>query len=102
LNHVSRNSSLESAPTIEQGNRKNRAVGLGAMNLHGFLATNKIYYNSPEAVDFTNMFFYVMAYHAFKASNKLVETFGKFDKFEKTTFADGKYFEKYTKCDPLK
>ncbi|AUF83382.1 class 1b ribonucleoside-diphosphate reductase subunit alpha [Mesoplasma syrphidae] len=102
LNHVSRNSDLSCAPSVEQGNRKNRAVGLGAMNLHGFLATNKIFYNSPEAIDFTNIFFYVMAYHAFKASNELVKSFGAFTDFEKTQFADGKYFEKYTKCEPSK
>lgn len=57
LDHVSRTSDLSSAPSIENGNNKNHAVGLGAMNLHGFLATNHIYYDSKEALDFTNIFF---------------------------------------------
>ncbi|AHI53356.1 class 1b ribonucleoside-diphosphate reductase subunit alpha [Spiroplasma culicicola] len=102
LDHVSRTSSLSSAPSIENGNKNNHAVGLGAMNLHGFLATNEIYYNAPEAVDFTNMFFYAMAYNSFKASNKLAIKFGKFKNFEKTKFADGTYFDKYTTCDENK
>ncbi|AGR40807.1 class 1b ribonucleoside-diphosphate reductase subunit alpha [Spiroplasma taiwanense] len=102
LDHVSRNSDLSSAPSIEQGNKKNHAVGLGAMNLHGFLATNFIYYNSSDAIDFTNMFFYTMAYYCFKASNKLAKEFSPFEGFSKTKFADGKYFEKYTKCEENK
>ena len=102
LDQVSRNSDLSSSPSIENGNKNNHAVGLGAMNLHGFLAVNHIYYNSPEAVDFTNMFFYTVAFHAFKASNKLAETFGTFAGFKKSKFADGSYFEKYTTCEETK
>ncbi|MDK6628507.1 ribonucleotide-diphosphate reductase subunit alpha, partial [Aerococcus urinae] len=73
LDRISRKSDLESAPSIKKGNQANHAVGLGAMNLHGFLATNHIYYDSEEAVDFTDMFFYALAYHAFKASHDLVK-----------------------------
>lgn len=98
LDHVSRNSDLSSAPSIEEGNRANHALGLGAMNLHGFLATNKIFYNSLEALDFTNIFFYTVAYHAFKTSNELAKKFGSFRGFEATKFADGSYFKKYTEC----
>lgn len=99
LDHVSRNSDLSSAPSIEQANKKNHAVGLGAMNLHGFLATNHIFYNSKEAIDFTNIFFYTMAYYAFEASNKLAQEFGTFKGFKDSKFANGSYFDKYTKCD---
>ncbi|AKU79343.1 class 1b ribonucleoside-diphosphate reductase subunit alpha [Spiroplasma turonicum] len=102
LDYVSRNSDLRSAPSIENGNRNNHAIGLGAMNLHGFLATNEIYYNSEEAVDFTNMFFYVVAYNAFKASNKLAKKYGAFNNFKTTKFADGSYFNKYTECEENK
>ena len=62
LNRVARSSDLDCAPSIEKGNKANRAIGLGAMNLHGFLATNHIYYDSPEAVEFTGIFFYTIAY----------------------------------------
>ncbi|MBE4704099.1 class 1b ribonucleoside-diphosphate reductase subunit alpha [Spiroplasma platyhelix] len=102
LDHVSRNSNLSTAPSIKEGNKNNHALGLGAMNLHGFLATNHIFYNSKEAVDFTNIFFYTMAYHAFKASNKLAEHFGSFVEFKNSKFADGSYFDKYTQCDKEK
>lgn len=99
LDHVSRNSDLSSAPSIESGNKANRAVGLGAMNLHGFFATHQIYYDSFEAVDFTNIFFYVFAYYAFKASNRLSrEGHGSFEGFEKSKFATGEYFKKYTEA----
>ncbi|WP_215741295.1 class 1b ribonucleoside-diphosphate reductase subunit alpha [Mesomycoplasma hyorhinis] len=97
LDHVSRTSDLSSAPSIENGNNKNHAVGLGAMNLHGFLATNHIYYDSKEALDFTNIFFYTMAYHAFKSSFILAQKFGAFEHFKESKFADGSYFDKYTK-----
>ncbi|UVD81737.1 class 1b ribonucleoside-diphosphate reductase subunit alpha [Mycoplasma iguanae] len=102
LDQVSRYSDLSSAPSIEEGNKQNHAVGLGAMNLHGFLATNKIFYNSAEAVDFTNMFFYTVAYHAFKASNRLAKKFGTFAGFKTSSFADGSYFDKYTKSEKNK
>lgn len=98
LDQVSRYSDLSSAPSIEEGNKQNHAVGLGAMNLHGFLATHHIYYDSIEAIDFTNIFFYTMAFYAFKASNRLANKFGKFAGFDKSKFADGSYFNKYTKC----
>lgn len=100
LDLVSRVSNLETAPSIQKGNSENHALGLGAMNLHGFLATNQIYYNSPEAIDFTNIFFYTVAYHAFKASSELALEKGKFKNFENTKFADGSYFDKYIKVEP--
>ncbi|PPE05484.1 class 1b ribonucleoside-diphosphate reductase subunit alpha [Williamsoniiplasma lucivorax] len=102
LDHISRKTNLQSAPSVEKGNQNNHAIGLGAMNLHGFLATHKIYYNSQEAIDFTNMFFYTMAYYAFKASNKLANLYGTFHNFEQTKFADGSYFDKYTQCEANK
>lgn len=102
LDHVSRHSDLSCAPSIEKGNKNNHAVGLGAMNLHGFLATNHIFYNSFEAIDFTNIFFYVIAYHAFKASNQLASKFTAFAGFKQSKFADGSYFDKYTKCASTK
>lgn len=100
LDFVSRNSDLKSAPSIEKGNSKNRAIGLGAMNLHGFLATNKIFYDSNEALDFTNIYFYIQTYYAFKSSNRLaIENNETFENFRQSRFANGEYFEKYTLCE---
>ncbi len=95
LNRVARSSDLDCAPSIEKGNKANRAIGLGAMNLHGFLATNHIYYDSPEAVEFTGIFFYTIAYHAFKESNKLAEKYGAFKGFKDSSYASGDYFKKF-------
>lgn len=95
LNCVARSSDLDCAPSIEKGNKANRAIGLGAMNLHGFLATNHIYYDSPEAVEFTGIFFYTIAYHAFKESNKLAEKYGAFKGFKDSSYASGDYFKKF-------
>lgn len=97
LDHVSRSADLSCAPSIEKGNRENHAIGLGAMNLHGFLSINHIYYASKEAVDFTDIFFYCLSYNAFKASNKLAKEMGTFKDFKLSEYADGTYFEKYLK-----
>ncbi len=97
LNFVACSSKLDCAPSIKQGNESNRAVGLGAMNLHGYLSDKKVWYDSPEALDFTNMYFYTVTYYAFKASMRLArEGYGAFAGFKNSTFADGSYFEKYT------
>ncbi|WP_159795021.1 class 1b ribonucleoside-diphosphate reductase subunit alpha [Streptococcus halichoeri] len=98
LDRVSRSTDLDSAPSIQKGNRANHALGLGAMNLHGFLATNAIYYDSKEAIDFTNCFFYSMAYYAFKASMQLAKKVGAFATFSQSDYADGSYFAKYTEA----
>ncbi|MXR13670.1 class 1b ribonucleoside-diphosphate reductase subunit alpha [Mesomycoplasma flocculare] len=100
LDIVSRNSDLSVAPSIEKGNKLNHAIGLGAMNLHGFFAKNEINYDSVEALDFTNIFFYCLAFASFKASQKLAQIYGPFAGFEKTKFATGEYFDKYIKTDP--
>lgn len=96
LDRISRESDLACAPSIANGNQQNHAIGLGAMNLHGFLATEHIYYDSKEAVDFTDTFFYCLAYHAFKASCDLAKQVGPFKNFEQSAYADGTYFKKYT------
>ncbi|HFX5617785.1 TPA: class 1b ribonucleoside-diphosphate reductase subunit alpha [Streptococcus pyogenes] len=99
LDRVSRVSDLNCAPSVETGNAANHAVGLGAMNLHGFLATNHIYYDTKEAVDFTDLFFHALAYHAFKASCQLAKEKGAFAGFSLSTYADGTYFAKYLQED---
>ena len=49
-----------------------------------------------QAIDFTNMYFYTVAYHAYKASNLIaIEKKQSFDGFEKSKYATGQYFLKY-------
>ncbi|MFC7066976.1 class 1b ribonucleoside-diphosphate reductase subunit alpha [Brucella rhizosphaerae] len=97
LTAVADMSHIGSVPSIARGNDESHAIGLGQMNLHGYLARERIYYGSDEGVDFTNIYFYTVAYHAIRASNRLaVEQGGSFKGFEKSKYASGEYFDKYT------
>ncbi|WP_017196212.1 class 1b ribonucleoside-diphosphate reductase subunit alpha [Bartonella birtlesii] len=96
LTAVSDMSDIACVPSIAKGNAESHAIGLGQMNLHGFLAREQIYYGSPEAIDFTNIYFYTVAYHAIRASNLIArERQEMFTGFEKSAYADGRFFTKY-------
>lgn len=100
LTAVSDMTSLESVPSIKKGNESLHAIGLGQMNLHGFLAKEEIFYGSEEGLDFTNIYFYTVAYHCLKASNHLAkETKKRFSGFEDSKYADGSFFDKYINED---
>lgn len=97
LTSVADFSYIESVMSIAEGNKKSRAIGLGQMNLHGYLGKEKIHYGSEEGLDFTNMYFYTIVYHAIKASNEMAKKTGSpFDNFENSKYASGEYFDKYT------
>ncbi len=96
LSAVSDMSDIRSVPSIAQGNRQSHAIGLGQMNLHGYLAREHIHYGSEEALDFTNIYFYCVTYYALKTSNQLArERKTAFIGFEHSTYASGEYFDKY-------
>ena len=96
LTAVADMSYIESVMSIAEGNKKSRAIGLGQMNLHGYLGREQIHYGSEEGIDFTNIYFYTVLYYALKASNKLAkETGSPFDGFEKSKYATGEFFTKY-------
>ena len=100
LTAVSELSDIESVPSVASGNRRSHAVGLGQMNLHGYLARESVHYGSEEALDFVNMYFMTIAYEAIKASNKIAKERGEtFENFEKSDYASGKFFEKYINGD---
>ncbi|CAI1981497.1 TPA: class 1b ribonucleoside-diphosphate reductase subunit alpha [Serratia liquefaciens] len=97
LTAVADMSDIRSVPSIAEGNRSSHAIGLGQMNLHGYLARERIFYGSEEGIDFTNIYFYTVAYHAIRASNQLaIERGSAFGGFEESTYASGEYFSKYT------
>lgn len=88
---------IECSPSVQKGNRDNHAVGLGQMNLHGFLARNFIEYDSEEAIDFTRMYFYSTLYQVLRASNKIAMETGKtYWNFKDSKYASGEFFDKYT------
>jgi ribonucleoside-diphosphate reductase alpha chain len=96
LSAVSDLSYISSVLSIAEGNRKARAIGLGQMNLHGYFGKIGIHYGSEEGLDFTNIYFYTVLYHALRASNKLaIEKNETFHGFEKSQYADGSFFQKY-------
>lgn len=96
LTSVSDMSEIRSVPSIDHGNRGSHAIGLGQMNLHGYLAREHIHYGSEEGIDFTNIYFLTIAYYALKASNQLaIERQQTFRNFEQSAYASGEYFSKY-------
>lgn len=96
LTAVSDMSNIRSVPSIEAGNAASHAIGLGQMNLHGYLAREGIAYGSPEGLDFTNLYFYTVTWHALHTSMRLARERGeRFDGFAQSRYASGEYFEKY-------
>jgi ribonucleoside-diphosphate reductase alpha chain len=97
LTSVSQMSHISSVRSVEDGNDKSHAIGLGQMNLHGYLARERVYYGSEEGIDFTNIYFYTVLFHALRASNKIaIETGETFDGFRDSKYASGEFFDKYT------
>ncbi len=96
LTAVSDFTDITSVPSIMEGNNASHAIGLGQMNLHGYLARERVYYGSEEGIDFTNIYFYTVTYHAIAESNRLaVERGTKFAGFEDSKYASGEFFDKY-------
>ena len=96
LTAVSEQTSIDSVPSIRKGNEKSHAIGLGQMNLHGYLGRERIHYGSEEGIDFTNIYFYCVLFEALKASNKIAMERGvKFGGFEESKYATGEFFDKY-------
>ncbi|MBR9956381.1 class 1b ribonucleoside-diphosphate reductase subunit alpha [Cronobacter sakazakii] len=96
LTAVSDMSHIRSVPSVEAGNAASHAIGLGQMNLHGYLAREGIAYGSPEGLDFTNLYFYTVTWHALNTSMKLArERSERFEGFEASRYASGEYFDKY-------
>ncbi|WP_024547626.1 class 1b ribonucleoside-diphosphate reductase subunit alpha [Siccibacter turicensis] len=100
LTAVSDMSHIRSVPSIEGGNAASHAIGLGQMNLHGYLAREGIAYGSPEGLDFTNLYFYTITWHALNTSMQLARERGqRFAGFEQSRYASGAYFDSYLETD---
>ena len=100
LTSVSDQTDVDAVPSVATGNDASHAIGLGQMNLHGYLASQRIHYGSDEGIDFTDIYFLTVTYHAIRASNQIaIERGQTFAGFEDSTYADGSYFDKYTRRD---
>lgn len=96
LTFVTDKSDIDVVPSIQHGNRLAHTIGLGAMGLHAYLAKNQIEYGSPEALEFTSVYFMLLNYWTLVASNKIAkERTVTFDNFENSKYADGSYFDTY-------
>ncbi|KAB8292679.1 class 1b ribonucleoside-diphosphate reductase subunit alpha [Bifidobacterium avesanii] len=101
LTAVAEHTRIDAVPSIRRANDEGHAIGLGQMNLHGFLAREGIQYGSEEGLDFTDMYFMTVAYHAYRASHALAVEKGRaFASFPSSAYAkpagEGNYFDKYT------
>lgn len=91
LTFVSDKTSISQVPTVKNGNDKSHSIGLGAMNLHGYLVRENVLYTSDEAIDFCNAFFAMIRFYAIKSSMKIaMERKKTFEGFEKSEYAKGK------------
>ncbi|MGJ1324342.1 class 1b ribonucleoside-diphosphate reductase subunit alpha [Sphingobacterium sp. PCS056] len=102
LTMVSDVTDIKMVPSIAKANKELHSVGLGAMNLHGYLAKSFIMYESEEALDFANAFFMMMNFYSLEASMEIARDRKRtFVGFEKSAYADGSYFNMYTERDYL-
>ncbi|HBG5343742.1 TPA: class 1b ribonucleoside-diphosphate reductase subunit alpha [Clostridioides difficile] len=102
LSFVADSTDIKPVPTVSNSNSKSHSIGLGAMNLHGYLVRENILYTSDDAIDFSNVFFAMVRYYSIKASMKIaIEKNQTFEGFYKSEYAKGrnskvlsKYYEK--------
>lgn len=96
LNEVSRISNVQNAPTISKANDVSRSVGLGAMNLHGYLANSGVMYDSELALEFADVFFAMVKYYSLKRSMEVAkETGDVYYGFEGSKYATGEQLSSY-------
>ncbi len=96
LTFVTDASDIDVVPSIQNGNHLNHTIGLGAMGLHTYFAKNQMEYGSPESIEFTDIYFTLLNYWTLVESNTIAkERQLVFHNFEKSSYADSSYFDKY-------
>lgn len=101
LSIVAETTSIDEVPSVKKANDAFHSIGLGAMNLHGYLASEGIPYISKESFDFSNVFFATMRFYALKQSMLIAKEKGAFKYFEKSEYAKGTALTKYIEKDYL-
>ncbi|MCY8098345.1 class 1b ribonucleoside-diphosphate reductase subunit alpha [Bacillus atrophaeus] len=100
LTTVTRKTNIVNAPAVARANTLMKSIGLGQMNLHGFLAQNNIAYESEEAKDFVNTYFMTVNFYSLQRSMEIARETGEtYYKFDGSTYKSGEYFEKYVTND---
>lgn len=96
LDAVTRKADLETVPSVAKANREMRSIGIGSMNLHGYLAKNRIQYESPEALEFVHAYFSTVNYYTLVESMEIAKEQGFiFKGFKGSKYDTGEYFEQY-------
>lgn len=97
---VSELTNITNAPAVRRANEESRSVGLGSMNLHGYLANNGIVYGSKESLEFADAFYSTMRFYALKRSMELaIEKDSTYYGFEGSKYADGTQLKPYFDTD---
>lgn len=100
LDNVARSTAIHEVPAVKRANDEMRSIGLGAMGLHSFLAKHELIYGSPEALEFVDVFFAAVHYHARRASMELARDTGfVFRGFEGSRYQSGEHFAQYLERD---
>ena len=89
LSNVAAYGDFSSSPTVERGNAAARAIGLGQMNLHGYLIEQGVPYDSEEAVKIWRDYIRKVTYHSILASTDLAEERDTFESFEGSDWQNG-------------
>lgn len=85
---------LPNAPGIMKANRELRAIGIGYMNLMGYLAKVGIPYEHKDAREFADKYAFIVNFYSLQASMEMSrDRKSPFKGFEKSDYADGSYFE---------
>lgn len=94
LTAVSDITSIGVVSSVRKGNEMSHSIGLGAMNLHGFLGSEEIEYGSDESLDFVNAYFATMRYFALQASSELAKEKGEtYEGFDTSDYIKGTHGE---------
>lgn len=96
LTRISDETDIVNAPAVRKANEEMHSVGLGAMNLHGFLAQNGIPYESEKAIEFADVFFSAMNYWTLVRSREIaIERGETFKGFVGSRYHTGEYFDEF-------
>lgn len=96
LDNVARSTNITEVPAVRRANQTMRSIGLGAMGLHSFLANHGLIYGEEDSLEFVDVFFAAMHYHARKSSMEIARDTGFiFEGFEGSHYQSGEYFAKY-------
>ncbi|MEH7760175.1 class 1b ribonucleoside-diphosphate reductase subunit alpha [Bacillus pumilus] len=100
LTRISDATNIVNAPAVNKANKTMKSIGLGQMNLHGYLAQNGIPYESEAAIDFANTYFMMVNFYSLKRSMEIAKETGEtYYMFEGSTYKSGSFFDKYLNID---